>query len=146
MPSSLSQVCQLIVDKLEAISTSGDQSSVQDKFHGVVGLPDSTGGDRCFGVVPPFGGVRATAAPGGTVTCPDVHEVELSIIVNYTYTQDAIARVADDGEDITEALEDLRAAANDILDIQLEPGDIVPEPDAQLIVATRSMVVQYQRA
>lgn len=145
MAKSLSQVCAAFVAAIEAISTD-ERAGSSDKFHGRVGYPDTTGGDRAFGVTATFGGVRALAAPGGTVVCPDVHEVELFITVNYTWTSEVMARILDDGEALTEAIEDLRASDADLLEVLLDVPDLVLEGENGSVVVTRSCVVQYQRA
>ena len=145
MAKTLSQLCDAIVTAIEGISPT-KVASDGDTFQGRVGYPDADAGDRRFGVYDTYGGVRALAAPGGTVVCPDVHEVEVFVLVNYTWTSDVMARILDDGELITEALEDLRASDADIRELLLDPPDVVAESDDGLVVAARSMVVQYQRA
>jgi len=142
---TLSQVCQAFVEAIEAITTD-KRGGETDVFRGRVGYPDTTGGDRAFGVTATFGGVRALAAPGGTVVCPDVHEVEVFITVHYTWTDSMMVRVLDDGEAMTEALEGLRASDADIIEMLLDVPDLVVEGDGGLVVVTRSCVVQYQRA
>ena len=136
-------MCQAIVDAIEAIDLSEKYSAhAGDVFLGRIGDPPGTGVDRAFGVIP-----LSASARTNRESCAEQHTTEVEIVIEYAATEDAVARIADDGELVTEALEDLRGTDSDILDIQITPGDaIAPGVADGTLEATRSIVVDWRRA
>lgn len=143
MAKKTSAVCQAIVDQIEAIDLSAEYSAhAGDVFRGRIGDPPSTGVDRAFGVIPLSASARLNRE-----SCPEQHMTEIEIVIEYVSTEDAIARIADDGELVTEALEDLRGTDSDILDIQIATGSaIAPGVADGTLEAARTIVVEWLRA
>jgi len=138
-----SQMCQALVDAIEAIDLSAKYSAHPgDVFRGRIGDPPGTGVDRAFGVIPLSASARLNRE-----SCEGQHTTQVEIVIEYAATEDAIARIADDGELVTEALEGLRGTDSDVLDLQIPPGDAISPGVADgTLEATRTIVVEWRRA
>jgi hypothetical protein len=140
MASTCSQVLDAIRLRIEAISIpDADRRDSSDVFQGVIGALDGQSTDRCFALQPgiPERSTRYTVTP-------QVHAVDVVLIVGYFLTQDAWVRAADDASLITEALWSC-VSGSDLTELHLGAGQI-RQHGTNALVAERQLTIEWRRA
>lgn len=144
MASTCSQILTAIMNRIEAISIpDADKFDSCDAFQGVIGVLPTEVSDRCFALQPSVP-ERSTRY----VTTPQMHTVNVVLMVVYKAGPEAWIRAVDDGSRVTEALWSCISGASAVPDlehIEMGPGQIRLHGN-NVLVAERQLVIDWRTA
>jgi len=147
MAYTTSEMLEALITKIQAIDltshTTARKAHGGDRFRGQIAFePPGTGVDRAFALIPASSSVRANR-----ISDRGEHRIQVEILIEYARAEGAVARVVDDGELITEALEDFRYDDGNITELTIELGAPVIEGEEDgTLEASRIIEVVWLRA